>query len=97
MDTRPSDAIAIAVRAHVPILVNPKVMDEASIIPEEINEADEETREAGEEKAAAEPEDNAKVSFSDERLSIFEDYFKNKKREIQKKDDAKNTPMKKKS
>ena len=98
VDTRPSDAIAIAVRAHVPILVNPKVMDEASIIPEEINEADEEAREAGEEKAAAEPEDNAKVSFSDERLSIFEDYFKNKKAgDSKKEDDADNAPDEKES
>ena len=35
VDSRPSDAIAIAVRAHVPILVNPSVMDAAAIVPEQ--------------------------------------------------------------
>ncbi len=34
IDSRPSDAIAIAVRAHVPILVHPNVMDAAGIVPE---------------------------------------------------------------
>ena len=35
IDSRPSDAIALAVRAHVPILVNPAVMEAASILPEQ--------------------------------------------------------------
>jgi len=39
VDSRPSDAIAIAVRAHVPIMVSQNVMDEASIIPEDISAA----------------------------------------------------------
>jgi bifunctional DNase/RNase len=34
IDARPSDAIALAVRAHVPILVSQEVMDEAGIVPE---------------------------------------------------------------
>lgn len=34
IDCRPSDAIAVAVRAKVPIFVNETVMDEAGIIPE---------------------------------------------------------------
>lgn len=34
IDCRPSDAIAIAVRADVPIYVNDDVMDEAGILPE---------------------------------------------------------------
>ena len=34
LDSRPSDAIAIAVRARVPILVNTDVMDEAGVTPE---------------------------------------------------------------
>src|SRR5574338_1601197 len=34
VDSRPSDAIALAVRAHVPILVNPSVMEAAGILPE---------------------------------------------------------------
>ena len=34
IDSRPSDAIALSVRVHVPILVHQSVMDEASIMPE---------------------------------------------------------------
>jgi len=34
VDSRPSDAIALSVRAHVPILVHHSVMEEAGIIPE---------------------------------------------------------------
>ncbi len=35
IDSRPSDSIALAVRANVPIFVSEEVMDKASIIPEE--------------------------------------------------------------
>ena len=35
VDARPSDAIALAVRAHVPILVDPSVMTTAGISPEQ--------------------------------------------------------------
>lgn len=35
IDSRPSDAIALSVRAHVPIFVHPSVMDEAGILPDE--------------------------------------------------------------
>jgi len=35
VDARPSDAIALAVRAHVPILVDPAVMTSAGIAPED--------------------------------------------------------------
>src|SRR5512144_1197352 len=34
VDSRPSDAIALAVRAHVPILVHESVIDNAGITPE---------------------------------------------------------------
>ena len=35
IDSRPSDAIALAVRAHVPIMVDPSVMTTAAIAPEQ--------------------------------------------------------------
>ncbi|MDD2920782.1 MAG: bifunctional nuclease family protein [Anaerolineales bacterium] len=35
IDSRPSDAIAIAVRAHVPILVHSDIMETAGILPEQ--------------------------------------------------------------
>ncbi len=34
VDSRPSDAMAIAVRAGVPIYISEQVMDEASVVPE---------------------------------------------------------------
>jgi bifunctional DNase/RNase len=67
IDSRPSDAIAIAVREHVPILVAAAVMDEASIIPEEI------ALSASEENDTEEVGDSASTQ---DRLSIFEDYLK---------------------
>lgn len=35
VDARPSDSIALAVRAHVPILVDREIINEAGIVPEE--------------------------------------------------------------
>ena len=43
IDSRPSDAIALAVRANVPIYVEESVMEHASITPEEEAESSEET------------------------------------------------------
>ena len=67
VDSRPSDAIALSVRAHVPILVHQDVMDEAGIMPEEdISESDEE------------PGISPPAPLSDEgteRLSVFEDFL----------------------
>jgi bifunctional DNase/RNase len=35
LDSRPSDAIALALRAKVPIFVEQKVLDEAGIVPDQ--------------------------------------------------------------
>jgi bifunctional DNase/RNase len=67
VDSRPSDAIALSVRAHVPILVNHSVMDEAGIVPEQDIPEEEET--AGKTEAAPLSEE------SSERLSVFEDFL----------------------
>jgi bifunctional DNase/RNase len=65
IDSRPSDALALAVRTHVPILVARSVMDSAGIIPEEdLQDA------AKEEPAQAE-----EVEGGSERLSVFEDFL----------------------
>ncbi|HEX6306428.1 MAG TPA: bifunctional nuclease family protein [Anaerolineales bacterium] len=61
IDSRPSDALALAVRAHVPILVSRSVMDNAGIIPEA--DMQEEGELEGEEIE------------SPERLSVFEDFL----------------------
>jgi len=67
IDSRPSDAIALSVRAHVPILVHPSVMEEAGILPEE-NLPD------GEEKLArSEPPPLSEEGSA--RLSVFEDFL----------------------
>jgi uncharacterized protein len=73
VDSRPSDAIAIAVRAHVPIMVSAKVMDDASIIPEDVDpDADLEN-----DLNDSEPESGQMLSGKD-RLSIFESYLDTK-------------------
>lgn len=69
VDSRPSDAIALSVRAHVPILVHSSVMDEAGIIPEQ-------DMPEGEETLPVEKSEPAPLSEeSTERLSVFEDFL----------------------
>ncbi|HZU87004.1 MAG TPA: bifunctional nuclease family protein [Anaerolineaceae bacterium] len=80
VDSRPSDAIALAVRAHAPILVAEDVMEAAGIMPEtDIQNG------AGEVEEDLLPEDpdmtteelpDEPESASD-RLSIFEDFLAN--------------------
>jgi len=62
IDARPSDALNLAVRTNVPILVTRKVMDEAGIIPEE------DLAEEGEEL-------EGELEEGEERLEIFEDFL----------------------
>jgi len=80
IDSRPSDAIALAVRTHVPILVARSVMDVAGITPEK----DLQSEKAEGEKAEALPEETEESS---DRLSIFEDFLEKLEKE-DKEDDA---------
>lgn len=66
IDSRPSDALAIAVRLNTPILVARSVMDAAGIIPEE---------DITEEETSKEPTESVSPVVEDERLSIFEDFL----------------------
>lgn len=59
VDSRPSDAIALAVRCSVPLLVADHVMDRAAIVPEE-DARDESERGGG--------------AASDEGLDVFRDF-----------------------
>ena len=68
IDSRPSDAIALAVRAHVPILVEPEVMTVASIIPEK-DMTESSSARAKEKSIPPPPEDNS------ERLDVFKDFI----------------------
>lgn len=65
VDARPSDALNLAVRAHVPILVARSVMDAVGITPED------DLQEVDEERILEEDE----VEASEERLSVFEDFL----------------------
>src|SRR5215213_4553302 len=77
VDSRPSDAIALSVRAHVPILVHHSVMEEAGIIPEQDMPEEEEAPEQAEPAPLSEE--------GTERLSVFEDFLE--KLEFDKPDD----------
>jgi len=67
IDSRPSDALAIAVRAHVPIMVAPDVMDSAGIIPEEDLQEEAE--------GPIDDLEESVIEEGEERLSIFEDFL----------------------
>ncbi|GAP15659.1 uncharacterized conserved protein [Longilinea arvoryzae] len=71
IDSRPSDALALAVRAHVPILIAREVMDAAGVIPEQDIEP---TESKPAPSAPAEPESEGE---GEDRLSIFEDFLSN--------------------
>ena len=65
IDSRPSDALALAVRTHVPILISEEVMEAAGIVPEDDLEED---------------TDGSNGDFSnegEERLEVFEDFLDN--------------------
>jgi bifunctional DNase/RNase len=70
VDSRPSDAIALAVRAKVPILVDDSVMDKAGVMLS----ADEEGDEEGDE-SPSQPELERTGDVDEERLSVFRDFI----------------------
>src|SRR5262245_42644226 len=66
LDSRPSDAIALAVRSRVPILVDESVMDRAGVKFEG----------EGEEEGVASPlEERTGTRVDEERLSVFRDFI----------------------
>lgn len=73
IDSRPSDALALAVRTNVPILVSQQVMEEAGIIPEDDISIETEGVLSEEEGRAEDTID----SVSGEHLSVFEDFLEN--------------------
>lgn len=64
IDARPSDAIALAVRAGVPIYVTEAVMDRAGVEPSEEEEIEEE-----------EPKGSKLTPEEEEKLSIFREFI----------------------
>ncbi len=77
IDARSSDAIALAVRAHIPIMVHASVMDSAAIAPEpdlqDDNPLPTEETELTAETTPPEPP----TPEEQERLSIFDDFLDN--------------------
>jgi uncharacterized protein len=72
IDSRPSDALALAVRTNVSILVSHDVLDTAGIHPEQdMQEEESESPESSDSQPAVEEEK------SEERLSVFEDFLDN--------------------
>jgi hypothetical protein len=67
IDSRPSDALAVAVRTHVPVYVARSVMDSAGIVPEE------DLQEESSPKAITARESEAEGG--EERLSVFQDFL----------------------
>ncbi len=76
IDSRPSDAIALAVRAHVPILVSQDVMDAAGIVPERDMQAEGQAAHAEDTKPLPHP-----PGESEKGLDVFEDFLKKLKDE----------------
>jgi bifunctional DNase/RNase len=72
IDSRPSDALALAVRGHVPVFVSKEVMDSAGIVPEQdlTEEPPAPLARSANKPASEEPE-------AQERLSVFEDFLSN--------------------
>ncbi len=70
IDARPSDALALAVRANVPILVSEEVMEMAGIVPDEDITTEEP---AGQLEALGDSE--VEIEGIEERLSVFEDFL----------------------
>lgn len=77
IDARPSDALAVAVRAHVPILVARSVMESAGIVPEEDLQEEGQGGERPSRAAAAASSEGEMPEEGEDRLSIFSDFLKN--------------------
>ncbi len=74
IDSRPSDALALAVRFHIPIYVAQDVLDAAGIVPDrDITE-----QPPQQSMVPPSPESTEEITEeSEDRLSIFEDFLQN--------------------
>ncbi len=69
IDSRPSDAIALAVRAHVPILVARTILESVGVTPED------DLQETAPEKDT--PAQAPPPEVNEENLSVFKDFLEN--------------------
>ncbi len=70
IDSRPSDAIALAVRSRVPILVDDSVMEKAGVMLS----ADDDGESEGD-NISSQPERERAEGVDEERLSVFRDFI----------------------
>ena len=75
IDSRPSDALALAVRAHIPILISKEVMESAGVIPDQDLQQDQESAPLA--PSTPPSKSPAEEGESEERLSVFEDFLQN--------------------
>lgn len=79
IDARPSDAIALALYAHIPILVSEEVMEEAGFVPEaaidETALAEQMLDDLLRTEITPEEKTPSADETSEDRLSIFEDFL----------------------
>jgi bifunctional DNase/RNase len=76
IDSRPSDALAIAVRAHVPVLVAAEVMDAAAVSPDEdLSETSSPSSKPSTERRRSSAAPAPASDSSEENLSVFEDFL----------------------
>lgn len=88
IDSRPSDALAIAVRTHVPILVSKTVMDVAGIVPEE------DLQEGGVTRPPMAASSEQEGEPGEDRLSVFSDFLEGLDMDnIDKDDDEDESPV----
>ncbi len=73
VDCRPSDAIAVAVRAKVPVFIEEDVMEEVGILPEP--DLTDEERSEIEEQFEVEAEGKIEEKKEDEKLDAFSDFL----------------------
>jgi len=71
IDSRPSDAIALAARTHVPILVSQEVMNAAGIVPERDMQVEAPVAPASDTLSPLQP-----IKDGEEGLDVFEDFLK---------------------
>ncbi len=79
VDSRPSDALALAVRCHVPVLIAKEVMDAAGVLPDENIEEGIQSLKGRKPPAEkpAEPPPGEGDPDAEGRLSVFEDFLSN--------------------
>jgi bifunctional DNase/RNase len=75
IDARPSDALALAVRANVPIYVDKRVFEVAGVIPDEDIRSAQPKTTVLKETELEEPTEPLEAEPSEDRLSVFKDFI----------------------